>query len=99
MRLIKWLPQQSRCKLWNLSANGETPTTVAGDTVDFTGDDNITVTQTGKNIATTLNKDLKKMNTILKNGLGETIKFDAVNSSGTFTSPVCLATPKLIMMV
>ena len=74
---------------WNLSANGETPTTVAGgDTVDFTGDNNITVTQTGKNIATTLNKDLKKMNTIsFENGLGETIKFDAVNSSGTFTSP------------
>ena len=74
---------------WNLSANGETPTTVAGgDTVDFAGDNNITVTQTGKNIATTLNKDLKKMNTIsFENGLGETIKFDAVNSSGTFTSP------------
>ena len=74
---------------WNLSANGETPTTVAGgDTVDFTGDNNITVTQTGKNIATTLNKDLKKMNSIsFENGLGETIKFDAVNSSGTFTSP------------
>ena len=74
---------------WKLSANGETPTTVAGgDTVDFTGDNNITVTQTGRNIATTLNKDLKKMNTIsFENGLGETIKFDAVNSSGTFTSP------------
>ena len=74
---------------WKLSANGETPTTVAGgDTVDFAGDNNITVTQTGKNIATTLNKDLKKMNTIsFENGLGETIKFDAVNSSGTFTSP------------
>ena len=42
---------------WKLSANGDTPTTVAGgDTVDFTGDNNITVTQTGKNIATTLNK-------------------------------------------
>ena len=74
---------------WKLSANGETPTTVAGgDTVDFTGDNNITVTQTGKNIATTLNKDLKKMSTIsFENGLGETIKFDAVNSNGTFTSP------------
>ena len=74
---------------WKLSANGDTPTTVAGgDTVDFTGDNNITVTQTGKNIATTLNKDLKKLNSIsLENGLGETIKFDAVNSSGTFTSP------------
>ena len=73
---------------WNLSANGGTPTTVAGgDTVNFTGDDNITVTQTGKKIATTLNKDLKKMNTIsFEDGLGETIKFDAADSSGTFTS-------------
>ena len=73
---------------WKLSANGDTPTTVAGgDTVDFTGDNNITVTQTGKNIGTTLNKDLKKMNTIsFEDGLGETIKFDAADSSGTFTS-------------
>ena len=73
---------------WNLSANGGTPTTVAGgDTVNFTGDDNITVTQTGKKIATTLNKDLKKMNTIsFEDGLGETIKFDAADSSGIFTS-------------
>ena len=74
---------------WKLSANGDTPTTVAGgDTVDFAGDDNITVTQTGRNIATTLNKDLKKMNTIsFENGLGETIKFDAINASGKFGDP------------
>ena len=74
---------------WNLSANGDTPTTVAGgDTVDFTGDNNITVTQTGKNIATTLNKDLKKLNSIsLENGVGETIKFDAINASGKFGDP------------
>ena len=74
---------------WKLSTNGDTPTTVAGgDTVDFTGDNNITVTQTGKNIATTLNKDLKKMNTIsFENGLGETIKFDAINASGKFGDP------------
>ena len=74
---------------WKLSANGETPTTVAGgDTVDFTGDNNITVTQTGKNIATTLNKDLKKLNSIsLENGVGETIKFDAINGSGKFGDP------------
>lgn len=73
---------------WKLSANGDTPTTVAGgDTVDFAGDNNITVTQTGKNIATTLNKDLKKMNTIsFEDDLGETIKFDAADSSGTFRS-------------
>ena len=74
---------------WKLSANGDTPTTVAGgDTVDFTGDNNITVTQTGKNIATTLNKDLKKLNSIsLENGIGETIKFDAINASGKFSDP------------
>ena len=74
---------------WKLSTNGDTPTTVAGgDTVDFTGDNNITVTQTGKNIATTLNKDLKKLNSIsLENGVGETIKFDAINASGRFGDP------------
>ena len=74
---------------WKLSANGDTPTTVAGgDTVDFIGDNNITVTQTGKNIATTLNKDLKKLNSIsLENGVGETIKFDAINASGKFGDP------------
>ena len=74
---------------WKLSANGDTPTTVAGgDTVDFTGDNNITVNQTGKNIATTLNKDLKKLNSIsLENGVGETIKFDAINASGKFGDP------------
>ena len=74
---------------WNLSANGDTGTKVSGgDTVDFTGDNNITVTQTGKNIATTLNKDLKKLNSIsLENGVGETIKFDAINGSGKFGDP------------
>ena len=63
---------------WKLSANGDTPTTVAGgDTVDFTGDNNITVTQTGKNIATTLNKDLKDLSSIsLTNPRGETISLD-----------------------
>ena len=74
---------------WNLSANGDTGTKISGgDTVDFTGDNNITVTQTGKNIATTLNKDLKKLNSIsLENGVGETIKFDAINASGKFSDP------------
>ena len=63
---------------WKLSANGDTPTTVAGgDTVDFTGDNNITVTQTGKNIATILNKDLKDLSTIsLTNLRGESIFLD-----------------------
>ena len=73
---------------WKLSANGETPTTVAGgDTVDFTGDNNITVTQTGKNIATTLNKDLKKLSSISledsKMGV-ETITIDGGTSSAKF---------------
>ena len=64
---------------WKLSANnGDTTTTVAGgDTVDFTGDNNITVTQTGKNIATTLNKNLKDLSSIsLTNPRGETISLD-----------------------
>ena len=63
---------------WKLSANGETPTTVAGgDTVDFTGDNNITITQTGKNIATTLNKNLTDLSSIsLTNPRGETISLD-----------------------
>ena len=63
---------------WKLSANNQGATTVAGgDTVDFTGDNNITVTQTGKNIATTLNKDLKDLSTIsLTNPRGETISLD-----------------------
>ena len=73
---------------WNLSANGDTGTKVSGgDTVDFTGDNNITVTQTGKNIATTLNKDLKKLSSISledsKMGV-ETITIDGGTSSAKF---------------
>ena len=75
---------------WKLSTNGDTPTTVAGgDTVDFTGDNNITVTQTGKNIATTLNKNLTDLSSIsLTNPRGETISLDG--STGIcllYTSP------------
>ena len=63
---------------WKLSTNGDPSTTVAGgDTVDFTGDNNITVTQTGKNIATTLNKNLTDLSSIsLTNPRGETISLD-----------------------
>ena len=73
---------------WKLSTNGDPSTTVAGgDTVDFTGDNNITVTQTGKNIATTLNKDLKKLSSISledsKMGV-ETITIDGGTSSAKF---------------
>ena len=60
---------------WKLSANGDTPTTVAGgDTVDFTGDNNITVDRNNKNISVSLNKNLTDMNSIsLVNPRGETI--------------------------
>ena len=73
---------------WNVSTNGNAGTKVSGgDTVDFTGDNNITVTQTGRNIATTLNKDLKKISSISledsKMGV-ETITIDGGTSSAKF---------------
>ncbi|WP_059361637.1 ESPR-type extended signal peptide-containing protein [Veillonella tobetsuensis] len=44
---------------WTVSANGDTGESVAkGNTVDFTGDSNITVDRTGKKITTKLNKDI-----------------------------------------
>ena len=60
---------------WNLSANGDTGTKVSGgDTVDFTGDNNITVDRNNKNISASLNKNLTDMNSIsLVNPRGETI--------------------------
>ncbi len=43
---------------WNLSANGEaTPEAIEkGNTVDFSGDDNITVARNNKNISVSLKK-------------------------------------------
>ena len=61
---------------WKLSANGEatTATVGKGDTVDFTGDTNITVDRNNKNISVSLNKNLTDMNSIsLGNARGETI--------------------------
>ena len=60
---------------WKLSANGDTGTKVSGgDTVDFTGDNNITVDRNNKNISASLNKNLTDMNSIsLVNPRGETI--------------------------
>ena len=60
---------------WNLSANGDTSTKVSGgDTVEFTGDNNITVDRNNKTISTSLNKNLTDMNSIsLGNARGETI--------------------------
>ena len=61
---------------WKLSANGEatTATVGKGDTVDFTGDTNITVDRNNKTISTSLNKNLIDMNSIsLGNARGETI--------------------------
>ena len=44
---------------WTVSANGDAGESVAkGNTVDFTGDSNITVDRTGKKITTKLNKDI-----------------------------------------
>ena len=49
---------------WNLSANGEsTPATIEkGNTVDFSGDDNITVARNNNNISIALKKDLSSLN-------------------------------------
>ena len=53
-------------KGWNLSTNGSKETTQVkpGETVDFSGDDNISVSNDGRNVKTTLNKDLKGIETI-----------------------------------
>ena len=60
---------------WNVSTNGDAGTKVSGgDTVDFTGDNNITVDRNNKNISVSLNKNLTDMNSIsLVNPRGETI--------------------------
>ena len=60
---------------WNVSTNGDTSTKVSGgDTVNFTGDNNITVDRNNKNISVSLNKNLTDMNSIsLVNPRGETI--------------------------
>ena len=68
---------------WNLSTNGDAGTKVSGgDTVDFTGDNNITVDHTNKNVSVKLNKDLEKLSSIsLENKFGETVKIDGSDGS------------------
>ena len=65
---------------WNLSANGEaTPETIEkGNTVDFSGDDNITVARNNKNISVSLKKDLTGLNSAsFNNAAGNpTVKID-----------------------
>ena len=65
---------------WNLSANGEaTPEAIEkGNTVDFSGDDNITVARNNKNISVSLKKDLTGMNSAsFNNAAGNpTVKID-----------------------
>ena len=65
---------------WNLSANGEaTPVAVEkGNTVDFSGDDNVTVARNDKKISVALKKDLSKLNSASFNNAGgnETVKID-----------------------
>ena len=65
---------------WNLSANGEaTPLAVEkGNTVDFSGDDNVAVARNDKKISVALKKDLSKLNSASFNNAGgnETVKID-----------------------
>ena len=65
---------------WNLSANGEaTPEAIEkGNTVDFSGDDNITVARNNKNISVSLKKDLTSLNSAsFNNAAGNpTVKID-----------------------
>ena len=65
---------------WNLSANGEaTPVAVEkGNKVDFSGDDNITVSRNDKNISVSLKKDLTGLNSAsFNNATGNpTVKID-----------------------
>ena len=65
---------------WNLSANGEaTPEAIEkGNTVDFSGDDNITVARNNKNISVSLKKDLTGLNSAsFNNAAGSpTVKID-----------------------
>ena len=69
---------------WKLSANGKatTATVGKGDTVDFTGDTNITVDRNNKDISVKLNKNLTDMNSIsLGNARGETIVLNGGDGS------------------
>ena len=65
---------------WNLSANGEaTPVAVEkGNTVDFSGGDNVAVDRNGKKISVALKKDLSKLNSASFNNASgnETVKID-----------------------
>ncbi|WP_288581134.1 ESPR-type extended signal peptide-containing protein [uncultured Veillonella sp.] len=65
---------------WNLSVNGEaTPVAVEkGNTVDFSGDDNVAVARNDKKISVALKKDLSKLNSASFNNAGgnETVKID-----------------------
>jgi len=65
---------------WNLSANGEatTATVEKGNTVDFSGDDNITVARNDKNISVSLKKNLTGLNSAsFNNAAGNpTVKID-----------------------
>ena len=65
---------------WKLSANGEatTATVEKGNTVDFSGDDNITVARNDKKISVSLKKDLTGLNSAsFNNAAGNpTVKID-----------------------
>ena len=65
---------------WKLSANGEatTATVEKANTVDFSGDDNVTVARNDKNISVSLKKDLTGLNSAsFNNAAGNpTVKID-----------------------
>lgn len=57
--------QAEAAKGWNVSTNGGIATKVApGDTVDFAGDDNISVSNNGKNVKVELKKELAGLTSV-----------------------------------
>ena len=66
---------------WNVSTNGGTATNVKpGDIVDFAGEDNIVVSNTGKNVVVKLGKDLTGLNSVTTNNAYVT-NVDAIKGS------------------
>ena len=75
--------EQTAGKGWNVSTNGGTDTNVApGDTVDFTGDSNISVSNEGKNVKVALKNDIS-VNKITTNYAYVTNVDETNNSSVT----------------
>ena len=70
---------------WNLSTNGDAASKVApGETVDFSGDKNISVSNNGKDVKVELNKDLD-VNSVQTNALNAkyNLSVGTANENGT----------------